>query len=112
MSWVQPPGRPVPLRRPRGVQNPGAGELVARSGITAAIEKGALPKAEEKVVAVVESVQVAARCGEVRFTSTCLRQLKATPAWFPCRVLPAGAEDRPFTPPQLPNRLSKLWFSW
>ena len=61
---------------------------------------------------VVESVHVVASGdGEVRLTSSCLRQLNGAPDWFTWVVCAASALPRPLTPSQLPYRLSKLWFS-
>ena len=97
-----------------GPNTSGDGHVFAVGGMKSSIWNGAFVNAlvnGPPVVPAVESEHVAASGGLVRFTSSCLRQVYAFPAWLTCVVCAASALARPFTPSQPPYRLSKLWFS-
>src|SRR5215831_3175241 len=96
-----------------GPNTSGDGHVFAVGGMYVSIWNGAFVKwlvNAPPVLPVVESLHSALSGGEVRFTSSCLRQEYAFPAWLTCVVCAASALARPFTPSQPPYRLSKLWF--
>src|SRR5262245_1076116 len=101
MSSVQPPGLPVPARKPCVANAPtGFGHVVAFEGIGSVIANGALVKALVKVAPVTESVQVAGSAGGARLTSFCSRHVYGVPVWLTWRVFAASAAERPSTPSQ------------
>lgn len=76
MSSVQPPGEPVPLRKPCAAKAPsGFGQVAAEVGMKSLISNGLFLKALRIATEPVLSVQVVG-CGdgEVRLTSFCSRQ--------------------------------------
>src|SRR5215831_8235631 len=98
MSLVQPPGSPVPLRKPLEANAPtGFGQVVAAGGMKSLISNGLFLNALRIATEPALSVQLACNGdGEVRLTSFCSRQpyavLLSCRTWAVCA---ASALDWP-----------------
>src|SRR5262249_23968058 len=85
-----------------------AGHVFAVAGMNASILNSAPLKKWLVNMVPVTSVHCEESGGTVRLTSTCLRQVKAGPAWFSFGSAPGFAFERLLTPSQPPYKLSKL----